>query len=272
MKENENNEVLQGNSLENEENLAFKLEIRTFTSDSLGSLRTAIDEMGRPVLCLKDACSILDIKNPSDAKKRLKPQGIIRISKKTQGDNKFHNFLYITEDNFYRLIFQSRKTEAIQFMDWVTEVVLPTIRKYGRFDVKTITGSPEAAIAFLDSYRELEVKNKILESINAESENAREYVRRMTDSGVLTDLFDVPKKLKIKGVDRVMLLSFLRNNDVLNENNYPNQLYIDKGWFRVIDGTYLDKKAGKVSHTRIFVYKTGINGIRKLLDSWVGKK
>ena len=147
---------------------------------------------------------------------------------------KFHNYLYITEGNLYRLIFQSRKSEADQFMDWVTEIVLPSIRKYGRYDVRQITGSPEAAIAFLDSYNELRIRNNVLESMNEETIEAREYVKRMTDSGVLTDLFDVPAKLHIKGINKVALLSLLRNNNILNENNLPYQEYIDNGWFRPI--------------------------------------
>lgn len=76
--------------------------------------------------------------------------------------------------------------------------------------------------------------------INAETIEAREYVKRMTDSGVLIDLFDVPSRLKIKGINKVNLLSILRNNDVLNADNLPNQEFIDKGWFRVIDCTYSD--------------------------------
>ena len=270
MSKNENNEVMQGKSLENEEQTSLKVEIKTFTSDSLGSLRTAYDNYGRPVVCLKDACSILDIKNPSDAKSRLKASGVVRLTK-TDG-KKFHNYLYITEDNLYRLIFQSRKEEAALFMDWVTETVLPTIRKYGRFDVQLINASPEAALTFLDSYNELKVRNNILESINAETVEAREYVRRMTDSGVLTDLFDAPSKLNIKGINKVSLLSILRESDVLNGDSLPNQEYIDKGWFRVIDCTYSDKKAGQVTHKRVFCYKVAINGMRRIIEKMAGKK
>ena len=270
MSKNENNEVMQGNSLEKEEQTSLKIEIKTFTSESLGSLRTAYDYYGRPVVCLKDACSILDIKNPSDAKGRLKASGVVRL---TMNDgNKFRNYLYVTEDNLYRLIFQSRKEEAVLFMDWVTETVLPTIRKFGRFDVQLINGSPEAALSFLDSYNELKIRNNILESINAETVEAREYVKRMTDSGVLIDLFDVPSKLKIKGINKVNLLSILRNNDVLNADNLPNQEFIDKGWFRVIDCTYSDKKAGQVTHKRVFCYKTAINGMRRIIEKMVGRK
>ena len=157
-------------------------------------------------------------------------------------------------------------------MDWVSEIVLPSIRKYGRYDVRQITGNPEAALVFLDSYNELRVKNNILESINEETKEAREYVKRMTDSGVLTDLYDAPAKLHIKGINKVTLLSLLRNNNILNENNFPYQEYIDNGWFRPISTTYADNKAGQVTHQRVFCYQLAINGMRKLIFNWAGKK
>ena len=270
MKNEENNEVLEGNSLENAENLPKRIEVKTFTSEAFGSLRTAFDEYGRPVVCLKDACAILNIKNPSDVKKRLKEDGVVRLVK-TDG-TKFNNYLYITEGNLYRLIFQSKKEEAQQFLDWVTETVLPSIRRFGRYDVKQITGSPECAVAFLDSYNELKVRNSILEHVNNESKEAREYVRRALDSGVLRDLQDVPSILNIKGINKEKLFSLLRSNDILNESNEPNQLYIDKGWFRVDTHSYVDKKAGVTTHKRVFVYRTGINGIRRLIEKWAGKR
>ena len=136
--------------------------VSLFENDTLGSLRTTIDDYGRPVFCLKDACTILDIKNPSDAKKRLKSSGVIRITK-LDNNGKFNNYLYVTESNLYKLIFQSRKEEAQQFVDWVTEVILPQIRKYGRYDLKSITENNETAMAFLDSYNEFQTRIAILE-------------------------------------------------------------------------------------------------------------
>ena len=161
--------------------------VSLFENDTLGSLRTTIDDYGRPVFCLKDACTILDIKNPSDAKKRLKSSGVVRITK-LDSNGKFNNYLYVTESNLYKLIFQSRKEEAQQFVDWVTEVILPQIRKYGRYDLKSITESNETAMAFLDSYNEFQTRIAILERNEQETKEARTYVKRALDSNVLKDL------------------------------------------------------------------------------------
>ncbi len=268
MKNDKNNEVSKGKSLEKED-LGLKVEITTFTS-SFTTLRTTRDQYGRPVFCLRDACAALELKNPSDVKKRLKADGIVRIN--TVASNHYNNFLYITESNLYRLAFQSRKEIAERFTDWVTEVVLPSIRKFGRYEIQQITSSSEYASAFLDNYEELEVKNKILEHTNEETKAAREYVRRALNSGVLNALEDVSAILRIKGINTQKLLSMLRSSEVLNESNLPNQEFIDKGWFRIDSHSYMDKKAGLITKQTCFVYKTGINGIKNILNKWAGKK
>ena len=245
--------------------------VSLFENDTLGSLRTTIDDYGRPVFCLKDACTILDIKNPSDAKKRLKSSGVIRITK-LDSNGKFNNYLYVTESNLYKLIFQSRKEEAQQFVDWVTEVILPQIRKYGRYDLKSITESNETAMAFLDSYNEFQTRIAILERNEQGTKEARTYVKRALDSNVLKDLYDVPAILNIPGIGITEVLKVLRDNSVIDESNMPYQEYVDKGWFRVDTHSYVDKTAGTVIHKRVFCYKVAINQIRKMLDKMAGGK
>ena len=245
--------------------------VSLFENDTLGSLRTTIDDYGRPVFCLKDACTILDIKNPSDAKKRLKSSGVVRITK-LDSNGKFNNYLYITESNLYKLIFQSRKEEAQQFVDWGTEVILPQIRKYGRYDLKSITENNETAMAFLESYNEFQTRIAILERNEQETKEARTYVKRALDSNVLKDLYDVPAILNIPGIGITEVLKVLRDNSVIDESNMPYQEYVDKGWFRVDTHSYVDKTAGTVIHKRVFCYKVAINQIRKMLDKMAGGK
>ena len=48
-------------------------------------------------------------------------------------NNAGENFL--TESGVYKLIFKSRKKEAELFQDWVTDEVLPTIRKTGGYGI-----------------------------------------------------------------------------------------------------------------------------------------
>ena len=46
---------------------------------------------------------------------------------------------FLTEAGVYKLIFKSRKEEAEKFQDWVTDEVLPQIRKTGSYSTKTKT-------------------------------------------------------------------------------------------------------------------------------------
>ena len=43
----------------------------------------------------------------------------------------------VRESGLYNLIFQSRKPEAKAFRKWVTSEVLPSIRKTGRYELKS---------------------------------------------------------------------------------------------------------------------------------------
>ncbi|WP_227866994.1 BRO family protein [Clostridioides sp. ZZV13-5731] len=49
-------------------------------------------------------------------------------------NNRGENFL--TESGVYKLIFKSQKEEAEKFQDWVTDEVLPSIRKTGRYQLQ----------------------------------------------------------------------------------------------------------------------------------------
>ncbi|MCI5839494.1 MAG: BRO family protein [Peptoniphilaceae bacterium] len=42
---------------------------------------------------------------------------------------------FLTESGVYKLAFKSRKPEAEKFTDWVTDEVVPTIRKTGKYEI-----------------------------------------------------------------------------------------------------------------------------------------
>ncbi|MCE7699046.1 MAG: hypothetical protein K8E24_009565 [Methanobacterium paludis] len=62
------------------------------------------------------------------------------LIKNSDGTNsphrKFNNAgeLFITESGLYNLIFRSRAKKAEKFQDWVTDKVLPSIRKTGKYE------------------------------------------------------------------------------------------------------------------------------------------
>ena len=69
--------------------------------------------------------------------------------------NRGENFL--TESGVYKLIFKSDKKEAEKFQEWVTDEVLPNIRKIGGYITTTNTMSDEDILA-----RALQIQMSIL--------------------------------------------------------------------------------------------------------------
>ncbi|WP_353462209.1 BRO family protein [Mammaliicoccus sciuri] len=98
-------------------------ELQIFNFDS-NEVRTVVKN-SEGYFNLNDVCKVLDIKNPRQAKSRLKQDGVITNDViDTLGRKQTATF--INESNLYKVIFQSRKLEAERFQDWVTSEVSTT--------------------------------------------------------------------------------------------------------------------------------------------------
>ena len=102
------------------------------------NVRTQILE-AEPWFCLSDVAEILQIQNARQLP--LKDQGIQKSSVATKKGTQ--ELLFINEPNLYRVIFRSRKAEAVKFQDWIFEEVIPQIRKTGGYQ---ITPKPTRAL------------------------------------------------------------------------------------------------------------------------------
>lgn len=112
---------------------------------------------GEPYFVLADVCKILDIGNVTDVKNRLKKDGVDTIEVIDSLGRK-QKATFINESNLYKTIFQSRKEEALQFQDWVTSEVLPSIRKSGMYatapTIEKMINNPDFAISLLTKLKE----------------------------------------------------------------------------------------------------------------------
>lgn len=110
--------------------------LMVFQNPEFGELRTA-ERGGETWFCLKDICAPLGLR-PRDVRERLKQDGVDTIAL-TDALGRSQQATFVNEGNLYRAIFQSRKPEAERFTDWVTEEVLPSIRKTGGYTNKPMT-------------------------------------------------------------------------------------------------------------------------------------
>ena len=106
-------------------------ELQIFNSEEFGSVRT-ITKDNEPMFCLVDVCKALELEQVSRVKSRLKEDGVTN-SKVIDRLGREQEATFINESNLYKVIFQSRKPSAERFTDWVTDEVIPSIRKTGTY-------------------------------------------------------------------------------------------------------------------------------------------
>ena len=87
-----------------------------------------------PFFCLKDVAEILEIKDTKAKNFNLKADGVENFPLIDSMGRK-QEATFINEPNLYRVIFRSRKAEAVQFQDWIFEEVIPQIRKTGGYQI-----------------------------------------------------------------------------------------------------------------------------------------
>ncbi len=106
-----------------------KSNLQLFQKEEFGSIRTVILN-GNPWFVAADVCKILGICNPTDAlNKGLENFEKARLNLGLQGGDTN----IISESGFYTLVLRSRKPIAKPFRIWVTNEVLPAIRKTGKY-------------------------------------------------------------------------------------------------------------------------------------------
>ncbi|EGT4145757.1 TPA: BRO-N domain-containing protein [Clostridioides difficile] len=95
---------------------------------------------GKVLFNPKHVAECLEIKNVNENLRNMNKKQVIKLTNSKIGDadfRKLHNTgeNFLTESGVYRLIFASKKKKAEKFQDWVTDEVLPNIRKHGSFSI-----------------------------------------------------------------------------------------------------------------------------------------
>lgn len=115
--------------------------VEIFNSPMFGELRTSRNEKDEPLFCLKDVCDSLELRVNDVIKRTGCHPDTIGVSNEIishgtpTGISKEVDMYFVTEPDLYRVIFQSRKSSARKFQDWVFEEVLPTLRKEGSYSM-----------------------------------------------------------------------------------------------------------------------------------------
>lgn len=130
-----------------------------------------VDVDGEAWFVLKDVCEVLHLGTTAKVAERLDDD--------EKGMNQIHtpggtqNVTVVNESGLYHVILRSDKPEAAPFRRWVTNDVLPTIRKTGSYNAPQLTRSQLLATALIAAHEELEEKDKQIAELTPDAEFAR---------------------------------------------------------------------------------------------------
>lgn len=183
-------------------------EIQIFNNPDFGTVRT-LDDNGVILFAATDVAKILGYSNPYDAISRhckgvVKHEGVSQTTNQHGvTTNQTVEMSFIPESDLYRLVFGSKLPTAEKFTDWVTETVLPSIRKNGGYIAGQEQLTPQELMA-----KALLVANKTLADREARISELTvqnnimapkaEYFDELVDRNMLTSFRDTAKELGVK--------------------------------------------------------------------------
>lgn len=135
-------------------------EVTIFNNPEFGEVRTLETEDGKVLFCGADVAKALGFAKPSNAI-QAHCKGALKRGTPTNGG--VQEMTFIPESDVYRLAFGSKLPTAEKFTDWVTEEVLPTIRKNGCYSKQEISPMLQYLIQMEQKQNALEAKQKELE-------------------------------------------------------------------------------------------------------------
>lgn len=175
------------------------------------------DQNGNPWFIAKDVCEILGHTNPTVAIESLDEDERAKLNLGRQGEANI-----INESGLYSLILKSRKPEAKRFKKWVTNDVLPTIRKKGSYSLTAVAipnfeNPVEAARAWADQMEKRQAleaqtavmtpKAEVYDAVVADKDQmVHEFARKLhgvNSQGIKRDLKDLKYLYKIAAGYRV---------------------------------------------------------------------
>lgn len=236
-------------------------ELKIFENNEFGEIRTILDEQGESWFVGKDIAQILEYSRPTKAIQDhvdYEDRDEVPIQDSI-GRNQ--NTPIINESGLYALIFSSKMKKAKEFKRWVTNEVLPAIRKDGGYMV-TKEGETEeeliarALILAQKSIDRLELENKQKDQIIGELRPKADYVDKILQNTSL---------IKVSSIAKDYGMTPQEMNNLLHELRI--QYKQGKQWLLYAN---IQDKGYTSSETHVYKKKDGTTDVN-LLTKWTQK-
>lgn len=201
-----------------------------------------VEKDGEPWWVLADVCKVLEISNSRNVSSRLETdeKGVTLVD--TLGGTQ--QMTIINESGLYAVILRSDKPQAKPFRKWVTNEVLPSIRKHGAYmtdhTLEQALTSPDFLIQLATQLKEEKEQRKRLE-VKVEQDRPKVLFAESVSASKTSILVgELAKILKQNGVDtgQTRLFAWMRENGYLikrrgNDYNMPTQRAMEMKLFEV---------------------------------------
>lgn len=233
------------------------------------NVRVVLDESKEPWFVLKDVQEVLDITNVTDLKTRLDQRDLGTTEVWSGTNNRHYEVSIVNESGLYDVIFQSRKPEAKRFRRWVTNEVLPAIRKTGAYITDSILDADDPwtllEIALTEG-KKLRDKVRAKEQELEAAQPAIDFHRWVGVSEKSIQVRDLAALISRNGVRMTQnqLFAELRERGFLVKNrrfggfvNNPTIRSLDEGLLELVEYTFLDVYGNERYNTRTDVTPKG---------------
>ena len=258
-------------------------EVTIFNNPAFGDVRTLETEDGKVLFCGADVAKALGYAKPNNAIS-AHCKGALKQGIPTNGG--VQDMTFIPESDVYRLAFGSKLPTAEKFTDWVTEEVLPTIRRHGAYmtdDVlaKTIE-NPDFLIGLVTELKAEQERRRAAElTVSVQSQQIAELQPKASYYDVVLnckDLMSIGKIAKDFGKSAVWLNKWLHEKGIQYKQGdiwLLYQKYAEKGYASTKTQSYNgnDGAVHSKAHTywtqkgRLFLYSLlKENGILPVIE------
>lgn len=242
--------------------------VKEFENSLYGKVRTALIE-DQACFNLKDIAQIYGIKSVNECRSRIPSTSVKTLEVSTNANPK-KSMYFITSDQLSSCMFQSTKTEAEGISDWLYRTVLPQLMKYQAYKVQDFL-DPDTIVKFLEDFEDIRIRNNIVETQLKLNAPKIKFIDKLLGTNSCFDLDIVHEVISYHGLKSTELLKILRVQKILDDNNLPYQEYCDKKYFRVVQAKSA-AGASVLTAERVYVYRSGITFIEKLVKEYGGSK
>lgn len=221
-------------------------DLQIFNSPEFGAIRT-IEKDGEPWFVGKDVAAALGYKEPTKAAREKVDDDDKGVSK-IDTPSGIQEMTIINESGLYSLVLSSKLPTAKKFKRWVTNEVIPSIRKHGAYmtpeTLEKVLLSPDTLMQLAQNLKDEQEKRKALEAQIESQKPAVLFTGAVETSKTSILIGELAKMLKQNGINigQNRLFEWMRENGYLikrkgTDYNMPTQRSMEQGLFEIKETT-----------------------------------